>query len=140
MSHYKKLFEETHIGKMKLRNRISMAPMGPVGYANSRGGFNQRSQLTGGHGAMPHMNYYMLTDLLNYHKVDIYTDTKVLKTTSDGVVVETDGTQKVLPAKTVIASIGYKENNMLYEQLKDSEIPVYNIGDSRQVHNIMYAI
>lgn len=42
--------------------------------------------------------------------------------------------------KTVIASIGYKENNMLYEQLKDSEIPVYNIGDSRQVHNIMYAI
>ena len=47
---------------------------------------------------------------------------------------------KVLPAKTVIASIGYKENNMLYEQLKDSEIPVYNIGDSRQVHNIMYAI
>ena len=44
MSHYKKLFEETHIGKMKLRNRISMAPMGPVGYANSRGGFNQRLQ------------------------------------------------------------------------------------------------
>ena len=97
-------------------------------------------EILGGHGAMPHMNYYMLTDLLNYHKVDIYTDTKVLKTTSDGVVVETDGTQKVLPAKTVIASIGYKENNMLYEQLKDSEIPVYNIGDSRQVHNIMYAI
>ena len=40
----------------------------------------------------------------------------------------------------MIASIGYKENNMLYEQLKDSEIPVYNLGDSRQVHNIMYAI
>lgn len=97
-------------------------------------------EILGGHGAMPHMNYYMLTDLLNYHKVDIYTDTKVLKTTSDGIVVETDGTQKVLPAKTVIASIGYIENNMLYEQLKDSEIPVYNIGDSSQVHNIMYAI
>ncbi len=97
-------------------------------------------EILGGHGAMPHMNYYMLTDLLNYHKVDIYTSTKVLKTTSEGIVVEIDGSQKVLPAKTVIASIGYKENNALYEQLKDAEIPVYNIGDSRQVHNIMYAI
>ena len=83
---------------------------------------------------MPHMNYYMLTDLLNYHKVDIYTDTKVLKTTSDGVVVETDGTQKVLPAKTVIASIGYIENNMLYEQLKDSGIQHWRFQPGSQYH------
>lgn len=262
MSHYKKLFEETHIGKMKLRNRISMAPMGPVGYANSRGGFNQRLQLTGGlgrsalpgftkkqiapseaenrfepsithremtkdeimnliqkfiqsaaiakkagfddvetarvcalrghdvvlceksdhlggnliPGGVPHFKRYDLK-LVDYYKrqmelqgVEVHLNTEVTADTAksfqadiivcasgstpkqmtvngelpvytaDGVVVETDGTQKVLPAKTVIASIGYKENNMLYEQLKDSEIPVYNIGDSRQVHNIMYAI
>lgn len=141
--------DEVLLGKQDASDQIVIIGGGLVGFETALWLAQQGKKVSvveilpeilGGHGAMPHMNYYMLTDLLNYHKVDIYTDTKVLKTTSDGVVVETDGTQKVLPAKTVIASIGYKENNMLYEQLKDSEIPVYNIGDSRQVHNIMYAI
>ena len=44
MEKYKKLFEPTKIGKVKLKNRMSMAPMGPVGYADAFGGFNQRIQ------------------------------------------------------------------------------------------------
>ena len=44
MTYYPELFEETSIGKLKLKNRISMAPMGPVGYADAFGGFNQRLQ------------------------------------------------------------------------------------------------
>lgn len=31
MSYYKKLFEPASIGKLQLKNRISMAPMGPIG-------------------------------------------------------------------------------------------------------------
>lgn len=41
---YQKLFEPVTIGKLTLKNRTSMAPMGPVGYADSNGGFNQRLQ------------------------------------------------------------------------------------------------
>lgn len=41
---YQKLFEPVRIGKLTLKNRVSMAPMGPIGYADSFGGFNQRLQ------------------------------------------------------------------------------------------------
>lgn len=45
MSRYQKLFEPTRIGKLKLKNRTSMAPMGPVGYADpASGAFTQRIQ------------------------------------------------------------------------------------------------
>lgn len=48
--------------------------------------------------------------------------------------------EKVLPADTIIASVGYKENDAIYQSLKDLDIPVHNIGDSSKVHNIMYSI
>ena len=45
-----------------------------------------------------------------------------------------------LPAETIITSIGYVENDKLFNELTDLDIPVYNLGDSNKVHNIMYAI
>lgn len=44
MTHHRELFQETKIGACTIKNRISMAPMGPVGYADAFGGFNQRLQ------------------------------------------------------------------------------------------------
>ncbi|MGA8942786.1 MAG: 2-enoate reductase, partial [Thermoactinomyces sp.] len=41
---YMKLFEPTYIGKLKLKNRMSMAPMGNIGYSDPSGAFNQRIQ------------------------------------------------------------------------------------------------
>jgi len=38
-------------------------------------------------------------------------------------------------------AIGYTAEDSLYHQIKvDCKVPVYNVGDSRCVHNIMYAI
>lgn len=39
---YKKLFEPVKIGSLEIKNRFAMAPMGPLGLADSEGGFNQR--------------------------------------------------------------------------------------------------
>lgn len=36
------MFEETAIGKMGMKNRFAMAPMGPLGLGDADGGFNQR--------------------------------------------------------------------------------------------------
>lgn len=36
------LFEETSVGKMTMKNRFAMAPMGPLGLGDADGGFNQR--------------------------------------------------------------------------------------------------
>lgn len=39
-----RLFTPTHIGKIQLKNRSVMAPLGLVGYADARGGFNKNIQ------------------------------------------------------------------------------------------------
>ncbi len=36
------LFEPTSIGSLRLKNRFAMAPMGPLGFADSEGGWNAR--------------------------------------------------------------------------------------------------
>lgn len=41
---YSALFEPTYIGKLKLKNRMAMAPMGPIGYADPHFAYNQRLQ------------------------------------------------------------------------------------------------
>ncbi len=42
MIKYKNLYEPMYIGKLKLRNRFALAPMGPLGLSDAEGGFNQR--------------------------------------------------------------------------------------------------
>ncbi|MFQ7102403.1 MAG: FAD-dependent oxidoreductase [Anaerovoracaceae bacterium] len=39
---YEKLFTPVKIGSCEIKNRFSMAPMGPLGLADAEGGFNQR--------------------------------------------------------------------------------------------------
>lgn len=97
-------------------------------------------EILGGHGALPHMNEYMLVDLLKFHNVKIYKNACIVKTNDTSVEVKQNDKNFELPSDTVITSIGYKENDSLFIQLKDTDIPVYNIGDSSKVHNIMYSI
>lgn len=39
---YKNLFTPVQIGRLTIKNRFAMAPMGPLGLSDSEGGFNQR--------------------------------------------------------------------------------------------------
>ena len=39
---YKVLFEPVRIGKLELKNRFMMAPVGPLGLGDADGAFNQR--------------------------------------------------------------------------------------------------
>ena len=41
---YQKLFSPIKIGKVEIKNRYSMAPMGPVGYSTHNGAYDQRLQ------------------------------------------------------------------------------------------------
>lgn len=97
-------------------------------------------EILGGHGSIPHMNEFMLIDLLKFHNVDIYTNTSVTMTKDRSVEVKQEDKIFEIPVDTIIASVGYLPNDSLYERIKDLNIPVYNIGDSNGVHNIMYAI
>ena len=97
-------------------------------------------EILGGHNAMPHMNYAMLTDLLKFHGVVVYTSASVKEIREDMAVLSVGGSDVTVDVSAVISAVGYTSSNLLYEQLKDMEIPVHNVGDSRNVHNIMYAI
>ncbi len=97
-------------------------------------------EILGGHDALPHMNYDMLVDLLKFNNIDVYKNASVFNTKEGQVEVNQNGESFNIAADTIIASVGYKENNSLYNELKDLNIPVYNIGDSSKVHNIMYSI
>jgi len=98
-------------------------------------------EICGGPHAMPFMNYDMLKDELAFHKVNILTSSKVLSAGDMQVTVATPVGEVKVVADTVIAAVGYKEDDHLYNELKNElDVPVYNVGDSRKVHNIMYAI
>lgn len=94
----------------------------------------------GGHGSMPFMNWAMLVDLLKFHQVGIHTGTKVTEIKKDGIVTEKEGTKEEIAADTIVMAVGYRPVNTLYQELTQAGIPLYNIGDSRKVNNIMQAI
>lgn len=96
--------------------------------------------ILGGPHGMPFMNYDMLKDLLIYHKVDIYRQTKVTEVKDNSVIIENEEGNKEIVADTVITAVGYCSDNKLQQELQGLAIPVYNLGDSRFVNNIMNAI
>ena len=86
------------------------------------------------------MNEWMLRDLLAFNKVKVINNAQLTKVTNEGAVISVDGTEKALPADTVIIAVGYKANNSLFIELDKAVGNVYNLGDSREVRNIRGAI
>lgn len=97
-------------------------------------------EICGGPHHMPFMNWDMLKDLLPYNNVKVMTSTKVEKIDAEGVNVSNKDGNKLLKADTIIAAVGYKAENPLNKALDSSRKETYNVGDSREVKNIMHAI
>lgn len=99
------------------------------------------NQVFGGPNAMCFANSDMLKDLLNYHSVTILRETKADSVSQEGLVVmNKSGEKETVKANTIICAVGYRSNNSLYEAMKYTEKELYNVGDCKEVHNIMYAI
>ena len=90
---------------------------------------------------MPMANGMHLRLLLAANHVELLTSTKIAAVTDDGAVVENaEGERKTLEADTVILAMGLKPNASLAAELQGEGVEVYEIGDGRQVVNIMNAI
>ncbi|MHB8064242.1 MAG: oxidoreductase [Ruminiclostridium sp.] len=85
-------------------------------------------------------NYDMLKDLLTFNKIDVYRNSTVTVVNDVSVTVKTPEGEKEIKADTVMVSVGYRSNIDLYHSMTSSNKVIYNVGDSRNVHNIMYAI
>jgi len=99
-----------------------------------------KSQILGGGEDMCFANYDMLKDLLVFNKIEVYCNSSVNTINDASVMVKTPNGEKEIKADTVVVAVGYHSEKWLYDTMVDSNKIVYNVGDSRNVHNIMYAI
>ncbi len=85
-------------------------------------------------------NKEMLERLIPFHGIETVCDARV-KSFADGrLTADTADGEKVIPADSVILSVGYSSVADLYEELRFEVPELYLLGDAKQVANIMYAI
>lgn len=78
--------------------------------------------------------------------VKMFSMSRIINVTDSEVIIEyadrksNEVKQLELPCDTIVMCVGYTSNNSLYEQIQGEGIPVYNIGDSHAVGNILNAI
>ncbi|WP_432268830.1 oxidoreductase [Catenibacterium mitsuokai] len=85
-------------------------------------------------------NKEMLEALLPFNGVEIITGAKVTEFANGEVKVDTKEGSKTIMSDSVILSVGYKEENTLYNNLQFDIPDLYLLGDAKKVSNIMYAI
>lgn len=85
-------------------------------------------------------NKEMLEALLPFNGVEIITCAKVTEFANGEVKVDTKEGSKTIMSDSVILSVGYKEENTLYNNLQFDIPDLYLLGDAKKVSNIMYAI
>lgn len=91
-------------------------------------------------GPLCHANKEMLERLVPFHGIQVVTGGKVTGFHDGALSLEKDGHEQKLSCDSVILSVGYRENNGLYEQLQFDIPELYLLGDAKKVSNIMYAI
>lgn len=87
----------------------------------------------------PSTRWSMMADLKRY-KVNCIDETKVLEVRSDGVLVESAGSQKILLADTVIFAVGSYSQNELYLALQGKMEYLSIIGDAAHPRKALDAI
>ena len=75
--------------------------------------------------------HFLMKSLKDY-EVDMYVNTKVLAIENQGILVETNGEKKFIPADLVVLATGSHANVALAEELK-KEFPITMIGDTIHV-------
>lgn len=85
-------------------------------------------------------NKEMLEALLPFNGVEIITSAKVTEFTNGEVKLDTKDGSKTIACDSVILSVGYSEENTLYNNLQFDIPDLYLLGDAKKVSNIMYAI
>ena len=91
-------------------------------------------------GPLCHANSDMLAALLPFNHVEIICSAKVSSYQDGKLSISLADGQKQIYCDSVILSVGYKENNSLYEEVQFDVPEIYQLGDAKKVANIMYAI
>lgn len=85
-------------------------------------------------------NSEMLERLVPFRGIDVKTNA-LAQDFADGVFsIKTEAGNEEILCDSVVLSIGFKSDDVLYQSLEEEVDEIYNIGDSREAANAMYAI
>jgi 2-enoate reductase len=82
-------------------------------------------------------NTNMLRDLIRCHKIPVELEARVTEITADGVRIETPSGARLIPADSVVISVGYEPGTPLAEKGGGH---VHIVGDALKVGNLMHVI
>ena len=85
-------------------------------------------------------NKEMLEALIPFNGIEVVTGARVTGYHGGTLTAQVGDTTREIPCDSVILSVGYRENNALYQQLQFEVPELYLLGDAKKVSNIMYAI
>ena len=91
-------------------------------------------------GPLCHASCEMLERLIPFHGIEVVCGARVTGYKDGYLSATVDGEEKKIPYDGVILSVGYRENNSLYQELEFEVPEIYQLGDAKKVANIMYAI
>lgn len=101
-------------------------------------------KIMGGKGNVAGGDYSMVMNYIKYYNITMYLNSYISKLESNNAVIRAVKTDKnsTIKADTVILAVGYQPENQLYNKIRNSCSikEIYNIGDSKNVANIYYAI
>ena len=97
-------------------------------------------KILGVNGPLCHANSEMLEALIPFNGIDVLTSSTVVSCDGKTAKIKTPDGEKEIPADSVVLAVGYRSRKELYEKLFDSVEELYQIGDGKNVSNIMYAI
>lgn len=87
-----------------------------------------------------HANSEMLERLLPFHGVESLVSSSVQRYENGRLLVKTPQGEQARECDTVILSVGFREEQQLYNAWADSAREIYLLGDAKKVANIMSAI
>ena len=101
----------------------------------------RRPELMTGRRTVFHATRKMLLDLLAFHKVQVMAGTQLTGVNHDGLkALNASGKEITVAADTVVMALGWVPDQGLYRSLLGTDLEIYQIGDARQVRNIMGAV
>lgn len=88
---------------------------------------------------VPAANSILLRDLLKFHQVPTYLETRTTQILDDRIIVQQEGKTIEIPCDTVVVSVGYNSGTALADAKKHPK-NVHIIGDAEHVANLKNAI
>lgn len=90
---------------------------------------------------VPIMNSMMVNLQIAKYGIGIRTGCRIEAVTDDGAVIRTaDGQKEVLPADSVIMSIGFRPLPSMAQELYGCGFDVYQVGDEKGVGNVKISV